>query len=120
MTWSHAVCVLVLRYAVVNTYATCRSLGGGQTGTMFDWQRDLIGRHFCKVAVPKPIHVPARMRGRRVCNHCNRGKAHYVWCGCGKWYHVVCFAVAHGVTGVVEADVEDESEEAEEDGNERD
>ena len=30
-----------------------------------------------------------------------------------------CFAVAHGVTGVVEADVEEESEEVEEDGSER-
>ena len=28
MTWSHAVCAFALRYAVVNTYATCRSLGG--------------------------------------------------------------------------------------------
>ena len=40
-------------------------------------------------------------------------------CGCGKWYHVGCFAVAHGVTGVVEADVEEEGDEAEEDGSER-
>ena len=67
----------------------------------------------------KPIHVPVRMPGRRVCTHCNGGKTHYACCGCGKWYHVGCFAVAHGVTGVVEADVEEESEEAEEDGSER-
>ena len=32
MTWSHAVCAFVLRYAVVNAYATCRSLGGGANG----------------------------------------------------------------------------------------
>ena len=119
MTWSHAVRAFVLRYAVVNAYATCRSLGGAQTGTMFDWQWDLIRRRFCTVAVAKPIHVPVRMPGRRVCTHCNRGKTHYVCCGCGNWYHVGCFAVAHGVTGVVEADVEEESEEAEEDGSER-
>ena len=119
MTWSHAVRAFVLRYAVVNAYATCRSLGGAQTGTMFDGQWDLIRRRFCKVAVAKPIHVPVRMPGRRVCTHCNRGKTHYVCCGCGKWYHVGCFAAAHGVTGVVEADVEEESEEAEEDGSER-
>ena len=71
------------------------------------------------MAVGKPIHVPVRMPGRQVPTHCNRGKTHYVCCGCGKWYHVGCFAVAHGVTGVVEADVEEESDEAEEDGSER-
>ena len=114
-----AVRAFVLRYAVVNAYATCRSLGGARTGTMFDWQWDLIRRRFCTVAVAKPIHVPVRMPGRRVCAHCNRGKTHYVCCGCGKWYHVGCFAVAHGVTGVVEADVEEEGDEAEEDGSER-
>ena len=65
----------------------------------------------------KPIHVPVHMPGRRVCNHYNRGKTHYICCECGKWYHVGCFAVAHGVTGVVEADVEEESEEY--DGRER-
>ena len=119
MTWSHAVRVFVLRYAVVNAYATCRSLGGAQTGTMFEWNRGLIPRRFCKAAGAKPIHVRVRMPGHRVCTHCNRGKTHYVCCGCGKWYHVGCFAVAHGVTGVVEADVEEESEEAEEDGRER-
>ena len=119
MTWSHAVRAFVLRYDVVNAYATCRSLGGARTGTMFDWQWDLIRRRFCTVAVAKPIHVPVRMPGRRVCAHCNRGKTHYVCCGCGKWYHVGCFAVAHGVTGVVEADVEEEGDEAEEDGSER-
>ena len=112
-------CVRPPRYAVVNAYATCRSLGGARTGTMFDWQWDLIRRRFCTVAVAKPIHVPVRMPGRRVCAHCNRGKTHYVCCGCGKWYHVGCFAVAHGVTGVVEADVEEEGDEAEEDGSER-
>ena len=50
MTWSHEVRAFVLRYAVVNAYATCRSLGeggGGQTGTMFDWQWGLIQRRFC-------------------------------------------------------------------------
>ena len=119
MTWSHAVRAFVLRYAVVNVYATCRSLRGARTGTMFDWQWDLVRRRFCTVAVAKPIHVPVRMPGRRVCAHCNRGKTHYVCCGCGKWYHVGCFAVAHGVTGVVEADVEEEGDEAEEDGSER-
>ena len=119
MTWSHAVRAFVLRYTVVNAYATCRSLGGAQTGTMFDWQSDLIRCSFCAVAVAKPIHVPVRMPGRRVCTHCNRGETHYVCCGCDKWYHVGCFAVAHGVTGVVEADVEQESDEAEEDGSER-
>ena len=119
MTWSHAVCAFVLRYAVVNAYATCRSLRVAQTGTMFDWQWNLIRRRFCTVALAKPIHVPVRMLGRRVFTHCNRGKTHYVCCGCGKWYHVGCFAVAHGVTGVVEADVEEESDEAEEDGSER-
>ena len=107
MTWSHAVRAFVLRYAVVNSYATCRSLGGAQTGTMFDWQCDLIRRRFCKVAVAKPIHVPVRMPGRLVCTHCYRGKTHYVCCGCGKWYHVGCFAVAHGPTGVIEVDVEE-------------
>ena len=119
MTWARAVRAVILQYAVVNTYATCRSLGGGQTGTMFDWQWDLIRRRFCEVAVAKSIHVLVRMPGRRVCNHCNRGKTHYVCCRCGKWYHVGCFAMAHGVTGVVEADVEEESEEADEDGSER-
>ena len=119
MTWSHAVRAFVLRYAVVNAYATCRSLGGARTGTMFDWQWDLIRRRFCTVAEAKPIHVPVRMPGRRVCARCNPGKTHYVCCGCGKWYHVGCFAVAHGVTGVVEADVEEEGDEAEEDGSER-
>ena len=119
MTWSHAVRAFVLRYAVVNAYATCRSLVGAQTGTMFEWQWDLIRRCSCKAAVAKPIHVTVQMPGRRVCNHCNRGKTHYVCCGCGKWYHVGCFVVAHGVTGVVEADVEEENEEAEEDGSER-
>ena len=119
MTWSHDVRAFVLRYAVVNSYATCRSLGGARTGTMFDRQWGLMRRQFCTVAVPKPIHVVVRMPGRRACNHCNRGKTHYVCCGCGKWYHVRCFAVAHGVTGVVEVDVEEESQEAEEDGSER-
>ena len=76
MTWSHAVRAFVLRYAVVNAYATCWSLGRAQTGTMFEWQRDLIRRRFCKVVVAKPIHVPVRMPGHRVCNHCNRGKIH--------------------------------------------
>ena len=97
MTWSLP--AFVLRYAVVNAYATCRSLRGAQTGTMFDWHWDLIRRRFCKAAVAKPIHVLVRMPGRRVCTHCNRGKIHYICCGCGKWYHVGCFAVAHGVTG---------------------
>ena len=55
MTWSHAVRAFVLRYAKVNAYATCRSLGGAPTGTMFDWQWDLIRRRFCTVAVAKPI-----------------------------------------------------------------
>ena len=119
MTWSHALRAFVLRYAVVNAYATFRSLGGARTGTMFDWQWDLIRRRFCKVAVGNPIHVPVQMLGHRVCNHCNRGKTHSVCCRCGKWYHVGCFAVAHWATEVVEADVEEESEEAEEDGSER-
>ena len=119
MTWSHAVRACVLRYAVVNAYATCRSPGGPQTGTMFDWQWDLIRRHVCTVAVAKPIHVPVWIPGRRVCTHCNQGKTLYVCCGRGKGYRVGCFAVAHGVTGVVEADVEEESDEAEEDGSER-
>ena len=88
MTRSHAVRAFVLWYAVVNAYATCRSLRGARTGTMFDWQWDLIRRRFCTVAVAKPIHVPVRMPGRRVCTHCNRGKTHYDCCGCGKWYHV--------------------------------
>ena len=78
MTWSHVLRAFVLRYALVNAYATCRSLGGAHTGTMFDWQWDLIRRRFCKVAVAKPIHVPVWMLGRRVCTHCNRGKTHYV------------------------------------------
>ena len=60
------------------------------------------------------------MPGRRACKHCNRGKTHYVCCGSGKWYHGECFAVAHGVTGVVEAEVEEASQEAVEDGGERD
>ena len=119
MTWLHAVRAFVLRHAVVNAYATCQSLGGAQTGTMFDWQWNLIRRRFCTMAVAKPVHVPVWMPGRRVCTHCNRGKTHYVCCRCGKWYHVGCFAVAHGVTGVVEANVEEESAEAEEDGTER-
>ena len=119
MTRSLAVRVFVHWYAVVNAYATFRSLGGAQTGTMFEWQWDLIRCRFCTVAVAKPIHVPVRMPGRRVCTHCNRSKTHYVCCGCGKWYHVGCFAMAHGVNGVVEADEEEESEEAEEDGSER-
>ena len=119
MTWSHAVCAFVLRNTMVNAYTTCRSLGGDQTGTMFEWQLDLIRRHFCKAVVAKPIHVTVRMQDWRVCNHCNRGKTQYICCGCGKWYHVGCFAVANGVTGVVEADVEEESEEAGEDGSER-
>ena len=110
MTWWHAVRAFVLRYAVVNAYATCWSLGGAQMGTMFESQWDLIRRRFCKDAVAKPIHVPVRMPGRPVCTHCNRGKTHYICCACGKWYHVGFFAVAHGVTGVVEADVEEESE----------
>ena len=76
MTWSHAVRAFVLRYAVVTAYATCRSLGGARTGSMFDWQWDLIRRRFCIVAVAKPIHVPFRKPGRRVCAHCNRGKTH--------------------------------------------
>ena len=119
MTWSHAVGAFVLRYAVVNAYATCWSLGGAQTGTMFDWQWDYIRCRFCKMAVAKPIHVPVRMPGRRRCTHCNWGKTHYASCRCGKWYHVGCFAVSHGVTGVVDADAEEESEEIEEDGSER-
>ena len=66
MTWTHAVRAFVLRYAVVNAYATCRSLGGGgRTGTMFYWKWDLIRRRFCAVAAAKPIHVPVRMPGRR-------------------------------------------------------
>ena len=85
---------------------------------MFDCQCDLMRRRFCKVEVPQPIHMPVRMLGRRVCKHCKRGNTHYACCGCGKWYHVGCFAVAHGVTAVVEAVVEEESEEAEEDGSE--
>ena len=119
MMWSHAVRAFVLRYAVVNAYAACWSLGWAQTGTMFDWQRDLILRRFCTVAVAKPSHVPVRMLGRWVCAHCNRGKTDYVCCGCGNWYHVGCFAVAHGVTGLVEVNVEEKGDEAEEDGSER-
>ena len=88
MTWSHALCVFVLRYAVVNAYATCRYLGRAQMGRMFEWQWDLIRRCFCTGAVAKPIHVPVRMPSRRVCNHCNRGQTHYVCCGRGGWYHV--------------------------------
>ena len=74
ITWSNAVRTFVLRYAVVNAYATCRSLGVARTGTMFDWQWDLIRRRFCTVAVAKPIHVPVRMPGRRVCAHCDPGQ----------------------------------------------
>ena len=66
---------------------------------MFDWQWDLVRHRFCKAAVAKPIHVPVRMPGRRVCTHCNRGNTHYVCCGCRKWYHVGWFGVAHGVPG---------------------
>ena len=119
MTRSHAVRAFVLWYAVVNAYTTCRSLWGARTGTMFDLQCDLMRRRFCKVAVRKPIKVPVRMPGRRVCNDCSWSKTHYVCGGCGKCYHVGCFAVADGLTGVVEADVEEGSEEAEEDGSER-
>ena len=72
-----------------------------------------------KEAITWILRAQKAKPGRRVCTNCNRGKTHYVCCGCGKWYHVGCFAVAHGVTGVVEADVEEESEEAEEDGSER-
>ena len=48
-----------------------------------------------------------------------KAKTHYVCCACGKWYHVGCFAVAHGVTGVVQANGDEESQEAEENGSER-
>ena len=65
MTWSLAVRAFVLRYAVVNAYAICRSLGGPQTGAMFDGQWDLIRHRFCTVAMAKPIHVPVR----RVCTN---------------------------------------------------
>ena len=119
MTWLHAMHAFTLQYAVVSAYTTCPFLTGAQTGTMFDWHWDLIRRRFCKGAVAKPIYVPVRMPGCRVCTHCNQGKTHYVCCGCGKWYHVGCFTVAHGVIGLVEADVEQESEEAEEEGSER-
>ena len=79
---------------------------------MFDWQWDLIRRRLCKAAVGKPIQVPVRMPGRRVCSHCNRGKTHHVCCGCGKWSRVAFLAVAHGVTTVVQADSEEDSKEA--------
>ena len=118
MTWF----MRCMRLSSVTSWSTHTPLagpsGGAPTGTMFD-MCDLMRRGICKMTVAKPIHVPVRMPGRRVCTHCNRGKTHYVCCGCGKWYHVGCFAMAHGVTGVVEADVEEESEEAEDDGSER-
>ena len=57
ITWSYAVRAFVLRYAVVNAYATCRSLRGARTGTVFDWQWELIRCRCYKVAVAKPIHA---------------------------------------------------------------
>ena len=107
----------VLRHAVVTAYATCRSLRGARTGTMFDWQWDL--------AYPAPLlYSDSGQAGPRASADAGPPGVRPLQPGQDPlrllWVRqVVCFAVAHGVTGVVEADVEEESDEAEEDGSER-
>ena len=94
--------------------------GGGQMGSMFHSQLDLIRRRFCNVGVPKPIHVPVRMPGLPGVQALQPGQdpLRLLWLR----QVVPCKVLCRGarLTRVVEADVEEESQEAEEDGGERD
>ena len=45
MTWAHTVRAFVLRYAVVNAFATCRQLGlCKETTSMWEWQWQVLRR----------------------------------------------------------------------------
>ena len=81
-----------------------------------------IKRRYCTTPVSMHIHMPVRMEGRCGCRWSKHGKTHFTCSACGKWYHVACFAVAHGVAGKEdsEEDAEGEREEDEEEESEED
>ena len=114
MTWAHAVRAFVLRYAVVNVFATCRQWGlCKETTSMWEWQWQVLRRRYFAHPRRQEVHVPVATQRRRVCQFCKRGRTGYECTGCGKAFHVLCFAPGHGYGGVqgardMEVDEEDE------------
>ena len=94
---------------------------------MWEWQWQVLRRRYFAHPLRQEVHVPVATQRRRVCHFCKRGRTGYECTGCGKAFHVLCFAPGHGYGGVqgardMEVDEEDEEvweedhEEDEEDG----
>ena len=95
MTWAHGHNRhgFVLRYAVVNAFATCRQLAlCKKTTSMWEWQWQLLQRRYLAHPLRQEVHVPVATQRRRVCHFCKRGRTGYECTGCGKGFHVLCFA----------------------------
>ena len=69
MTWAHAVRAFVLRYAVVNAFATCRQLGlCKETTSMWEWQWQVLRRRYFAHPLRQEVHLPVATQRRRVCH----------------------------------------------------
>ena len=126
MTWVLAVCAFVLRYTVVNAFATCRQLGlCKETTYMWEWQWQVLWRRYCAHLLRQVVHAPVASQWR-VCHFCKRGRTGYKYTGSRKAFHMLCFVPAHGYGGVegtrdMEVDEEhEEDDEADEDNHEED
>ena len=124
MTWAHAVRAFVLRYAVVNAFATCRQLGlCKETTSMLDWKWQVLRRRYFAHPLRQEVPVPVATQRRLVCHFCKRGRTSYECTGCGKAFHLLCFAPGHGYGGVQGArdmEVDQEHEEVWEEHHEED
>ena len=83
MIWAHAVRAFVLRYAVVNAFATCRQLGVcKETTSMWEWQWQVLRRRYFSHPLQQEVHVPVATQRRRVCHFCKKGRTGYECTGC--------------------------------------
>ena len=115
ITWAHAVHTFLLWYAVMNAFASCRQLGlCKETTSMWEWQWQVLRRRYFAHLLRQEVHVPVATQRRRVCHFCKRGRTGYECTGCGKAFHVLCFARDHGYGGVQGArDMEIDEEDGE-------
>ena len=92
---------------------------------MWELQWQVVRRRYFAHPLRQEVHVLVATQRRRVCHFCKRGRTSYSYecTGCGKAFHVLCFALAHGyggVEGTRDMEVDEEDEEVDEDDHEED
>ena len=107
MTWSHAVCAFMVRYAAENAFATAKALGlVDYKNSMWEFQWDILKQRYFSgaefnnttptTAVP-PVHAPKRFASRLLCTHCCSGTTRWACGACGKHMHIRYFGDAQDV-----------------------